>query len=295
MRIIIIGASGLIGQNLYTIAKEQNLNVIGTSNNQKVDGLVHFDMISASLPSIINDLCRDDVVYILSAYSNPSWIFENQAKAKALNLAATKQLIDEAFSVNARIIFMSSVEVFDGLKGEYDEESIPNPLNMYGQMKFEIEKYLNEKRGRYCIVRTGWNVGWDISHRCPIKLTYQTLLGPDAKMAKDNIFSIIDVSDTAKGLLHIANMPALKICHLAAAPPVVRIDLARSIKKLSKYKDLMNYRVVSFSDIAYSEPRARYNQLNNSLARELWHMSFRPSGEIIEQKVKLLDDNIEHI
>ena len=35
---------------------------------------------------------------------------------------------------------MSSVEVFDGTEGRYNEKHKPNPLNYYGKLKFDIEK-----------------------------------------------------------------------------------------------------------------------------------------------------------
>ena len=37
---------------------------------------------------------------------------------------------------------MSSVEVFDGSKGNYREGDHPNPINYYGELKYEVEEYL---------------------------------------------------------------------------------------------------------------------------------------------------------
>ena len=57
-----------------------------------------------------------DIFYILSAYSNPSWIAQNKEEAKRLNYDKTIQLIDFLIEKETKIIFMSSVEVFDGKK-----------------------------------------------------------------------------------------------------------------------------------------------------------------------------------
>lgn len=289
MRLIIVGASGLIGRSLFEAANTAGVAALGTYNDKAVDGLVHYDMQSGPLSTVVPDLGPADTVYILSAYSNPSWIFANQAAAKALNLTATTRLIDEVIEAGSRVIFMSSVEVFDGERGNYNEASLPKPLNLYGRMKHEVEKYLTAKNGRTCIVRTSWNVGWTAENRCVIKLTYETLLKPDAKMAKDNIFSIVDVRDTALGLLKLADKPELKICHFASTPPVVRTELADAIRRFSARQQKMSYKTVSFSDIPYSEPRGRCNDLDCSLARSVFGLKFRPPLEIIEEKVKLLD------
>ena len=129
MRILIIGASGLIGHHLFSLAKEEGHNVIGTYYSQPKKGLLRYEMRTESLRSILPDLGEDDLVYLLSAYSNPSWIFKNQDESRELNVVATKRVIDEVTEVGARIIFMSSVEVFDGVRGNYNEKSIPSPLS----------------------------------------------------------------------------------------------------------------------------------------------------------------------
>ena len=194
MRLIIIGASGLIGSELYSLARNAGRKVIGTYNAVKKDGLAHYDILSRSLRSVVPDLGFGDVVYLLAAYSNPSWIYENQAVSREVNVTCTKRIIDEVIESGAHLIFMSSVEVFDGKDGNYNEKSVPHPLNLYGKMKLEIEEYLSKAEGKSCIVRTGWNVGWNLRHRCVLSLTYETLMQPGAKMAKDNTFSISDVT-----------------------------------------------------------------------------------------------------
>jgi dTDP-4-dehydrorhamnose reductase len=125
---------------------------------------------------------------LLSAYSNPTWISKNKIKAKNLNFNSTIDFIEFLKPINPRIIFMSSVEVFDGEKGGYSEKDSPNPLNYYGKLKYNLEKYLENNYSNYTIVRTGWNVGLNKKSRCVVSLTYETLLKKKARMAVFNIF-----------------------------------------------------------------------------------------------------------
>lgn len=291
MRIIVLGASGLIGGCLFSLARQEGKKVIGTYCRRKMTGLIRYDMRRECLQNVIPDLNKKDVVYLLSAYSNPSWIFENQNESLKLNVYFTKKLIDEVNNTGARIVFLSSVEVFDGENGNYDENAVPRPLNLYGRMKHEIEEYLAAKDVRSCIVRTGWNVGWSIDQRCVISLTYETLLRPGARMANDNILSIVDVRDTASGLIRICEDDSLKICHLASSPPILRSELASRISVVSRFGKMMNYEVVPFSEIPYTELRGRFNHLNNTLAVSRLCMKFRQPDIIIGEKVDLLDSN----
>jgi dTDP-4-dehydrorhamnose reductase len=156
-------------------------------------------------------------------------------------------------------------------------------------MKYEIERHVSQSGGRACIVRTGWNVGWNPSHRCVIKLTYDTLLAPNARMANDNTFSISDVRDTANGLLRLAQLPQLTKIHLASTPFLVRHTLADAIIARSALGARMSYQPTRFEEIPYTEPRARLNHLDNSLAVRELGLAFRPAEEIIRAKVELLD------
>jgi dTDP-4-dehydrorhamnose reductase len=287
-RTIIVGASGMMGRALMAAARAASKEVIGTYNSNKRQGLIRYDMREARLGDIIAGIGPQDTVYLLSAYTNVAWVYANQQQARELNLHATKRLIDEIADAGARIIFMSSVEVFDGQQGNYNEHSLPNPLTSYGRMKFEIEQYLSKKKCQSCTVRIGWSVGWDIESPCVVKFTYKTLMAPGAKMAHDNIFSIIDVKDTCEGLLRLSQAPEVGICHLASVPPIVRTELASMVMKFSKYKNLMSYETVPFSEIPYSQKRSRDTHLDNSLAMSLG-MKFRPPEDIVREKVELLD------
>ncbi len=291
-RLIIVGASGVIGQALFQLAKRQAFEVVGTYKTHKISGLLKFDMRRDLLRAAIPDFKMGDTVFLLSAYSNPTWISRHQREAEMVNLVSTKKLIDEISAVRASLIFMSSVEVFDGKQGKYSEDAIPHPLTLYGRMKYEIEKYLAKKGGnKYCIVRSGWNICWNPRDRCVITLTYETLLkGGVVRMADDNIFSIIDVNDTAQGLIKLSQNRFLKICHLATAPALIRSDLAETISNFSINKNLNKFARVPFAKIKYTEKRGRLNDLDNSLAVSVLGLTFRPPEAIIEQKVDLLDN-----
>ena len=205
----IIGASGLIGGSLYELLKSKSLDVYGTYSKNNEDNLIFFDMNKSDF-SCFNKVEENDIFYILSAYSNPSWIAQNKSLAEELNYTKTIELIDFLIEKRVKIIFMSSVEIFDGQKGEYSEEDTPNPLNFYGELKYRVEKYIINNYDNYTIVRTGWNVGLSEKSRCVVQLTYETLLSNNAKMATDNFFSLSSVEDTSEGLYRASLEKKLK-------------------------------------------------------------------------------------
>ena len=117
MRIIIVGASGVIGSVLHQEARTARVDVIGTALSRVRSGLVPFDMRTSSLRTVVPDLNADDVVVLLAGYIAPAWIYANQEAAWLLNLHASKKLVDAADDAGARVVFLSSDQVFDGTVG----------------------------------------------------------------------------------------------------------------------------------------------------------------------------------
>jgi hypothetical protein len=108
-------------------------------------------------------------------------------------------------------------------------------------------------------------------------------------MASDNVFSIIDASDTANGLARLIGADDVRVIHFAADSPLVRTELAELVKAYSVRGGEMNYSHCKFSDIQYTEPRGRLNHLDNRVAKMRLQLNFRSMKDIVRQKVEILD------
>ena len=291
-RAVIVGASGLIGKSLHRVLRGRGIDVIGTRNSNAAGGeLIPFDMRDQRLLDIVPSLNAEDTVYLLAAYSNPSWIHEHRAEAEALNLIGTQAVLEAARERGAHVVFMSSVEAFDGTKGEYVEDDATNPLNYYGVLKERIEHQLYARHDRYTVVRTGWNIGWDLSSRCVVKLTYETLRQPGARMARDNVFSIVDVDDTAAALAGLIGRDDIRKIHICADQKINRVWLAQRVIDKSAFGAAMAFREVDFAEIEYSEPRGRVNDLVNDQSKFALHATYQSAADVIDRKVALLDSH----
>lgn len=83
----------------------------------------------------------------------PQWIVHTAAKtdvaacerdpdtARAVNALGTKHVVEAARAVGARLIYISTVSVFDGRTGNYREEDMPHAINVYNETKLEGERY----------------------------------------------------------------------------------------------------------------------------------------------------------
>ena len=287
-RLVIVGGSGVIGTALLNAARRASVAAVGTALTRLRDGLVPFDMRTAPLRSVVKGIGPGDVVFLLAGYISPAWIFSNPEAAHHLNFDCSRRLVDDVEAAGARVVFMSTDQVFDGKFGGYTELSTPCPLNLYGHLKAKMEAYVLSTKGGV-VARTGWNVGWEQGQHCPVAQCYEALLKPDARMAVDNFFNVTDVDDNARGLLALAlSPPAHPIYHLVSAPEISRVELARIVQAESRWGVAMHFETVPFTSINYSEPRPTRAFLRSERLAEL-NISFAPPDDVIRRKVALID------
>ncbi|MDC3376936.1 sugar nucleotide-binding protein [Candidatus Nanopelagicales bacterium] len=300
-RFAVIGASGQIGSALLPELERrfpENGRVVGTSRQGDQTSLFKFDLRDPESVIPMEALGPDDTVVLLAAVSNPNLAFEDPNFARSTNVGGADRVVRTCRDSGARLLFFSSVEVFDGRNGPFHEGRRANPLNVYGQTKAEIEALIRSSLhpGQFCIVRTPWNVGFTPGPRCVVKLTYGSLLAGGARMAVDNLISIIDIRDTVDGVTSILSHPdgfVAPVIHLAAGQTFARDDLAELVRTESRLGDRMTFDRVTFDQLPLREPRGKDVRLDAALSREVFGLRYRSATETVLVKVQLLDEWLE--
>ena len=292
MRIIIVGASGLIGGALATAASSAGHDVIGTYSTRSRPGLLRFDLTRDRLGDLVPDLGPDDAVVLMAAQIDQAWIAGHVEEAHRVNVDGAIACAEDAFSRGAHLVFMSTEAVFGAGREEgFDETALPAPLSVYARHKAEVETFLRAgARGRWSVARTGSTVGWgDNDLHCSVSATYRTLLGPSAKMAYDNMFTVTDVTDLVAGLLQVIERKFYGFIHLAANPPVIRTQLADWIRGFSRFGERIKYEAVPFSSLRLDAPRAARAWLRNERAVRELALTFTDPQSTVRRKVERLD------
>lgn len=139
LSILILGAEGMVGRIAYRYLKKKNkCLVLGTSRNPKNTLLLHFDVKN----------CDEDFTNILRKYKKIDFVINCIGILRKYysieNLIAVNSLFPhklEHFSslYNYKLIHISSDSVFSDLSKYVNEDSPPNPIDLYG-----VSKYLGE-------------------------------------------------------------------------------------------------------------------------------------------------------
>ncbi len=142
-RILITGASGLLGLNLALDACRAH-EIIGVDRNTLTG--VPFKVISTDLfaPNavyrVLNESHPDAVIHC-AALAGVDSCEDQPDLARRTNAELPARFADECARRKIRLIHISTDAVFDGQKdGSYIESDLPNPLSLYAQTKYEGEK-----------------------------------------------------------------------------------------------------------------------------------------------------------
>ena len=145
MRVLIVGASGFIGQYLVRrLNAIPDYAIVGTFwSRAPQDDLISWRQVeltgSAALEQVF-EMAQPDVVVHLAAMADVGTAERNPQLATAVNVTATSTIAHLCQLHGARLVFVSTEYVFDGRRGYYREDEPPNPTTHYGLTKYQAEQ-----------------------------------------------------------------------------------------------------------------------------------------------------------
>ncbi len=179
---------------------------------------------------------RPQVIINTAAVTDVDRCEDDPDVAFLVNATAVRYLAEDAREVNAFFVQLSTDYVFDGAKGHYSENDIPQPANKYGQSKLEGElasKAAGEDR--CCVARTSVVYGWGRAHRPnAATYTYEKLRkGEKVSMVRDQFSSPTLNTSLAEMILEIVEHETPGILHLAGATRLSRYDFALRLAEVT--------------------------------------------------------------
>jgi len=152
MRILIAGASGLVGSSLAAAYREEDVLALRHRELDITDARAVEERVRRAAPDVIFncavigvDECEDD-----------------PALAERVNVAGPAALARAAETVGATIVHFSTNYVFDGHRTDsrlYTTADEPHPVNVYGETKVRGERAVLAAASRALVVRTSWVFG----------------------------------------------------------------------------------------------------------------------------------------
>jgi len=226
MKIVVLGAKGMLGHDLV--------------NTFKNDELYPFDVeeIDITDKNIVNKRIKSinpQFVVNAAAYTDVDGCESNLDLAYSVNADGVRNIAESCKKNNCILVHISTDYVFDGNKNGYREDDNPNPINSYGKSKYLGEKYLQQTTKRYYLIRTSWLYGKNGKNfvNTILNLAKNKKEIEVVNDQKGNPTYSKDLSESIKNIIN--KKPALGIYHVTNSGVCTWFDFA---KKIVEIKDL---------------------------------------------------------
>lgn len=267
MKILVTGASGLLGQELCPMLENENWQFWAT--NSKIFDITNIKMVN----EIMSKVSLDFIIH-LAGYTNIDQAEVEREKAFEVNHTGTKNLARIAKKLDVPILYISTDMVFDGhKKSPYKTTDITNPLCAYGQSKLKGEEEIKTLCKKHYIIRTGWLYGSGGKNYVDTMLTFSSLRD-EISVVDDQIGSPTWTKDLCEKIIEIIkDEKPYGTYHLCNSGYV---NYSEFTKKIFEFKK-RNTKVTSIamSDFPRPAKRPEFSALEGSEPLPSWEKSLK--------------------
>jgi dTDP-4-dehydrorhamnose reductase len=220
MRILIIGANGLLGSDLVKeCATEEMIAAASCDADIRDFGQVR-DLIARSKP---------EWIVLAAAYTDVDGSERNPDLAFAVNRDGAKNVAIAAREHGAKLFYVSTDYVFDGNSARpYEPDDPIRPLNVYGTSKAAGESAVLEQGGHWVIARSSWLFG--ASRACfPEKILAAADSQPELRVVNDQVGSPTYTRDLAEAIRKVMQANARGILNITNSGSCSWFEFAREI------------------------------------------------------------------
>lgn len=232
-KVLVIGASGLVGGALMRVLKTSQTDVVGTYARFPGAGLEALDITSSTQVRACVERHRPATIFLTAALTHVDYCEDHPDEAFAINVEGPRAVAEAARALDAQLVFYSTEYVFDGKAGPYDEDAHAAPLSVYGRTKLAAERAIRETVDRALILRTAVVFGWDSnSKNFAMQVYHKVRAGEQMTIPMDQFGNPTLAEYLAEMSLALAQRGVRGILNVVGKDLIARSDFARALVKL---------------------------------------------------------------
>ncbi len=279
MKVFLTGASSSPGFKTLIELANRGYRVFAIYNTHSIEynhanvepvklDLTQFDRVTM----IFNEI-KPDIVIHMAAIGDVNLCETDRELAWRVNVETTRLLAKLAAKYSITLLYLSTDYVFDGEKGLYREDDVPNPINFYGLTKLVAEEIVRSVVEKHIVVRTSAVYGFGMGRKNFGKFLIEALSkGQKVKAIVDQWLSPTLNTLLARAVVELIEKEAYGLYHVAGER-VSRYEFAIKLAKKFGF-DTSLIEPARMSDFNWIARRPRDSSLDCSKARSIISTNF---------------------
>jgi len=240
MRVLITGGTGLLGRALIA-TRPPWAEVVATVRRALGD--------PSPPPCVVRELDVTDRAGVAATVAavRPDWVVHTASiddvdytethpdLTREVNVGGTENVVCPCAETDARLAFISSNAVFDGLAPPYGEEDPTSPVNQYGKLKVEGEQLVLASGVPHLLIRPILMYGWNHPRGRPNPATWLMARlgrGEQVRVVDDVFSNPIFADHCAQAIWRTIELDQRGCLHLAGRECLSRYEFARTVARV---------------------------------------------------------------
>lgn len=139
MRVFVTGGSGFVGSNVVRVFRERHGAEVAAPSHAELD------VTDASAVRERVRAFQADAIVHCAILNDLARLYADREAAWDSYVGATRNVVEAANALLAKVVLVSTDWVFDGTQSGADERTPPNPVNLYGVLKLASELVVAER------------------------------------------------------------------------------------------------------------------------------------------------------
>ena len=258
LKVWIVGANGQIGHALNNVLDPLEMEVLNTD-------LDELDITDTDNVLSFGSVNRPDVIINCAGITDTEECEKNPEHAYRVNALGARNLSIVARKCGAKIVQLSTDDVFDGQsKKPYTEFDDTNPLTVYGRSKRAGENYVKEFTHKHFIIRSNWVYGHQ-GNNFVNRVLEAADKGISLSVASDQLGSPTSAKDLARMIIYLIGTNEYGTYHVTCSGVCNRYEFAQEVLRLAEKNTTLKSVPTEQSDL--SSVRPPYAVLDNFILR----------------------------
>lgn len=225
-KVWVCGANGQMGKAMNEMIDRLEFEMFNTDREDL--NITHID-------EVINygEIYRPDIIINCAGITSVEQCEKEPKEAFKVNALGARNLSIAAKKLNAKLVQISTDDVFDGRSElPYNEFDTTNPKTVYGKTKLAGEQYVKEFTQQHFIIRSTWVYGEGDNFVLNFLKMIET--GEVVSVATDHFGSPTNANELAKFILHLIHTSEYGTYHATNKGVCSRYHFAKEILHIAK-------------------------------------------------------------